>query len=145
MKRLRENELNISKITGDRLTDTYIMVYHNKRGWMMRRKNRGTLQINDDVKRLFVLAKPLNSTSSEFLKGLLLLHARDVREAQQRTMRYAGLAALNALGKTEDDEQTANKETCLGRPAGAKDLRPRKRRTKAALAKAARLKAKQQD
>jgi hypothetical protein len=111
---------------------------------MMRRKTRGTLQINEDVKRLFILAKPLNSTSSEFLKGLLLLHARDVREAQQRTKRYAGLAALNALGKTED-EQAIAKQTCQGRPAGAKDLKPRKRRTKAALARAARLKTKPQD
>jgi hypothetical protein len=120
------------------------MVYHNKRGWMMRRKNRGSLQINDDVKRLFILAKPLNVTSSEFLKGLLTSHAREVRERQQRSQRFAGLAALNALGKTED-EQTADKETCLGRPAGAKDLKPRKRRTKAALARAEQLKAKKQD
>jgi hypothetical protein len=110
----------------------------------MRRKIRGTLQINADVKRLFILAKPLDTTSSEFLKGLLLLHARDVREAQQRTKRFAGLAALNALGQTED-EQTSTRQTCQGRPLGAKDLKPRKRRTKAVLARAARLKTKPQN
>jgi hypothetical protein len=109
----------------------------------MRRKIRGTLQINEDVKRLFMLAKPLHVTSSEFLKGLLTSHARDVREAQQRSQMFAGLAALTALGKTED-EKTATRQSCLGRPAGAKDLQLRKRRTKAALAKAARQEIKMQ-
>jgi hypothetical protein len=104
----------------------------------MRRKNRGTLQVNDDVKRLFMLAKPLHVTSSEFLKGLLASHAREAREAEQRSKRYAGLAALAALGKTEDTQDT--RSTCVGRPSGAKDITPRKRRTKAALARAARLK-----
>ena len=101
----------------------------------MRRKTRGTLQINDDVKRLFMLAKPLHVTSSEFLKGLLSSYAREVREAQQRSQRFAGLAALAALGKTED---VVTRPSCLGRPPGAKDLKKRKRRTKAALARAAR-------
>jgi hypothetical protein len=100
----------------------------------MRRKVRGTLQIQEDVKRLFILAKPLQVTSSEFLKGLILSHAREVREAQQRSQRYAGLAALTALGKTED-EHIVTRPTCLGRPPGAKDLQKRKRRTKAALAR----------
>ena len=100
----------------------------------MRRKNRGTLQVQDDVKRLFLLAKPLNVTSSEFLKGLLTSHAREVREKQERAKRYAGLAALAALGRTEETEERAS---CLGRPPGAKDLKQRKRRTKAALARAA--------
>jgi hypothetical protein len=103
----------------------------------MRRKSRGTLQINEDVKRLFMLAKPLHVTSSEFLKGLLTSHAREVREAQQRTQRYAGLAALKELGKAED-EQSTSRQSCLGRPPGAKDLHPRRRRTKAALARAIR-------
>jgi hypothetical protein len=99
----------------------------------MRRKIRGTLQINEDVKRLFMLAKPLHVTSSEFLKGLLASHAREVRETQQRSQRYAGLAALNALGKIEDIPD--NKSNCMGRPPGAKDITPRTRRTKAALAR----------
>jgi hypothetical protein len=89
----------------------------------MRRKIRGTLQVNEDVKRLFMLAKPLDITSSEFLKGLLSSHVREVREAQQK------------LSLTEEKEERLS---CLGRPPGAKDLRPRKRRTKAALARARR-------
>jgi hypothetical protein len=100
----------------------------------MRSKVRGTLQIHEDVKRLFMLAKPLNVNSSEFLKELLLIHAKEVRLAQERAQRFAGLAALKALGKTED-EKTNAKPTCLGRPPGAKDLQPRKRRTKAAMAR----------
>ena len=103
----------------------------------MRRKTRGTLQINDEVKRLFMLAKPLEVTSSEFLKGLLASHAREVREAEQRSKKFAGLAALNALNKTEDVQNS--KSSCLGRPQGAKDLQKRKRRTKAALARARRM------
>jgi hypothetical protein len=103
----------------------------------VRRKIRGTLQVQDEVKRLFMLAKPLNVTSSEFLKGLLALHAREVREAEQRAQRYAGLAALAALGKKEDEVAP---HSCLGRPRGAKDIRPRRRRTKAALLRAARRK-----
>jgi len=103
----------------------------------VRKKTRGTLQINDEVKRLFMLAKPLEVTSSEFLKGLLASHAREVREAEQRSKKFAGLAALNALRKTEDTQNS--KASCLGRPQGAKDLQKRKRRTKAALARARRL------
>ena len=38
----------------------------------MRRKSRGTLQVNGDVKGLFMLAKPIDMTTSDFLKGLLL-------------------------------------------------------------------------
>jgi hypothetical protein len=104
----------------------------------MRSKVRGTLQIQEDVKRLFMLAKPLNVTSSDFLKELLRIHAQEVRKAQERSQRFSGLAALNALGKTED-EQIVARPTCLGRPPGAKDLQPRRRRTKAALAREARL------
>jgi hypothetical protein len=100
----------------------------------VRRKTRGTLQINEDVKRLFMLAKPLHVTSSEFLKGLLASHTREVRETQQRAQRYAGLAALNALGKIEDIQDT--RSNCAGRPQGAKDIAPRTRRTKEALARA---------
>jgi hypothetical protein len=100
---------------------------------MMRRKTRGTLQINEDVKRLFMLAKPLHVASSDFLKGLLASHAREVRETRQRSQRYAGLAALNALGKIEDIQE--NRSNCTGRPPGAKDIAPRTRRTKAALAR----------
>ena len=103
----------------------------------MRRKTRGTLQINEDVKRLFTLAKPLNVTSSKFLKELLMTHAREVKEAQQRAQRYAGLAALAALGKTEGTRE-AERPSCLGRPPGAKDMVKRRRRTKAALARAKR-------
>ena len=75
-----------------------------------------------------------NVNSSEFLKELLLIHAKEVRLAQEREQRFAGLAALKALGKTED-EKTNARPTCLGRPPGAKDLRPRQRRTKAVLAR----------
>jgi hypothetical protein len=97
----------------------------------MRRKPRGTIQIQEDVKRLFMLAKPLDVTSSDFLKGLLASHAREVREARERSEKYAGLAALEELGKT----WSAGK-TCLGRPRGAKDTRPRQRRTKKQMARA---------
>lgn len=95
----------------------------------MRRKPRGTLQIQEDVKRLFMLAKPLSMTSSDFLKGLLVSHVKDVREAQERSRKYAGLAALVEMGKAPNVKQT-----CLGRPPGAQDLQPRKRRTKKELA-----------
>ncbi len=101
----------------------------------MRRKVRGTLQIQKDVKRLFMLAKPLHVTSSEFLKELLLINAREVREAQQWSQSYARLAALAGLGKTEG-RQSVTRLTCLGRPPGAKDLQPRKRRTKKELLRA---------
>jgi hypothetical protein len=97
----------------------------------MRRKPRGTLQVNSDVKGLFMLAKPIDMTSSEFLKGLLTSHAKEVREAHERTLKYSGLAALTELGKT-----TESKQSCLGRPRGAKDIQPRKRRTKRELTKA---------
>jgi hypothetical protein len=96
----------------------------------MRRKPRGTLQIQEDVKRLFMLAKPLDMTSSDFLKGLLASHAKDIREAQERSQKYAGVAALVEMGKPVNTRQT-----CLGRPRGAKDLQPRNRRTKRELAK----------
>jgi hypothetical protein len=96
----------------------------------MRRKPRGTIQIQEEVKRLFMLAKPLNVTSSDFLKGLLASHAKEVRETQQRMQQYTGLAALVEMGKKADV-----RPTCLGRPQGAKDLQPRKRRTKKELAK----------
>jgi hypothetical protein len=98
----------------------------------MRRRPRGTLQINDDVKRLFMLAKPLKVTSSDFLKEILLAHARQVREAQQRAQRLPGLATLAMRGQIKD-MPTVNRLTCIGRPPGAKDLRPRKRRTKREL------------
>jgi hypothetical protein len=88
----------------------------------MRRKVRGTLQIQEDVKRLFMLAKPLNVTSSQFLQGLILLHAREVREARQRSPKTVGLSIPAGPGTPED------RVTCLGRPPGATDLRPRKRR-----------------
>jgi hypothetical protein len=100
----------------------------------MRRKPRGTLQINEDVKRLFMLAKPLKVTSSEFLRGMLLIHARQVREAQLRAQRFPGLAALAARGQTKD-KPTVARLTCLGRPPGAKDLRPRQRRTRRELSR----------
>lgn len=100
----------------------------------MRRKVRGTLQINEDVKRLFMLAKPLNVTSSEFLRRLVLLHAREVRKEQERLQHYAGLLALTPSARTED-KQMAARPTCLGRPLGAKDLRPRHRHTKKELAR----------
>ena len=106
----------------------------------MRQKVRGTLQINEDVKRLFMLAKPLNVTSSEFLKGLLSSHAREVREAQQRSQKPADI--FTPAGQdTPEDGESADRLTCLGRPPGAKDLQKRRRRTKAALARARRLEA----
>jgi hypothetical protein len=89
----------------------------------MRRKVRSTLQINEDVKRLFMLAKPLDVTSSDFLKGLLSAHVREFREVQQKP----------PLAEEKD-----GRLSCMGRPPGARDLRPRKRRTKAALARARR-------
>ncbi|MGD0795769.1 MAG: hypothetical protein ABR958_09375 [Dehalococcoidales bacterium] len=97
----------------------------------MRSKPRGTLQIHEDVKRLFMLAKPLDMASSDFLKGLLTSHAKEVREAQQRSQKYAGLAALVEMGK-----KVNVRSTCLGRPPGARDLLPRKRRTNKELARA---------
>jgi hypothetical protein len=100
----------------------------------MRRKVRGTLQINEDVKRLFMLAKPLNVTSSSFLQSLVLLHARKVREEQEREQRYAALLVLAAPGRKEN-RQLIDRPTCLGRPPGAKDLRTRHRRTKRELAR----------
>ena len=100
----------------------------------MRQRYRGTLQVNDDVKRLFMLAKPLKVTSSEFLKEMLMVHAKQVREAQQRAQRFPGLAALAGRGQT-GEKQTVTRLTCLGRPPGAKDLRQRKRRTKRELAR----------
>jgi hypothetical protein len=115
------------------LTNGYTREYHSNK-LAMRRKSRGTLQIQEDVKRLFMVAKPLNVTSSDFLKGLLTSHAREVREAQLRTEKYAGLAALAAFSKAQ--EKTTVRATCLGRPPGAKDLQPRKRRTKRELARA---------
>ena len=97
----------------------------------MRRKIRGTLQISEDVKRLFMLAKPLNVTSSDFLQGLVLLHAREVR---QRSLDAAGSADAGGdnLAESKYDLGGLN---CLGRPRGARDLRPRKRRTQAELAR----------
>jgi hypothetical protein len=100
----------------------------------MRRKPRGTLQINEDVKRLFMLAKPLNVTSSSFLQTLVLLHAKKVREDQERAQRYAGLLTLAAPGRKED-RQLVDRPTCLGRPPGARDLQKRRRRTKKELAR----------
>jgi hypothetical protein len=96
----------------------------------MRRKPRGTLQVNSDVKGLFMLAKPMDMSSSDFLKGLLTSHAKEIREAHERTQKYTGLAALTALGKKEP-----LRPNCLGRPEGAKDIQPRKRRTKRELAR----------
>jgi hypothetical protein len=81
-----------------------------------------------------MLAKPLHETSSEFLKELLRIHAEEVRKAQERVQKFAGLAALIALGKTEDENKKI-KPNCLGRPTGAKDTKPRKRRTKKELAR----------
>jgi hypothetical protein len=109
------------------------MEYHSTEA-EMRSKPRGTLQVQGDVKRLFMLAKPLDMTSSDFLKGLLTSHAKDVREADQRAQKYAGIAALVEMSK-----KVAVKQTCLGRPRGAKDLRPRTRRTKKAMARAKQL------
>jgi hypothetical protein len=107
----------------------------------MRKKVRGTLQINEDVKRLFMLAKPLQVNSSDFLKGLLSSHAREVREAQQRSPRNAVESDIAPAGEMEKTARLS----CLGRPPGAKDLRPRKRRTKAALARARRWAIKEAD
>ena len=106
---------------------------------MVRRKVRGTLQINEDVKRLFMLAKPLNVTSSEYLQGLILLHAREMREAQQRSPKTDG-TSIPAGTDTTEDKRTVARLTCLGRPPGAKDLRLRKQRTKKELARAVQLK-----
>ena len=103
----------------------------------MRRKIRGTLQVQEDVKRLFMLAKPLNVTSSEFLRSVLLLHARKVREAQQRSQKPVDIFTP-ASPDTPEDGGSAGRLTCLGRPPGAKDLQKRRRRTKAALARAMR-------
>ncbi len=99
----------------------------------MRRKVRGTLQIQEDVKRLFMLAKPLNLTSSVFLKELLLIHAREIREAQQESEKPNSVSETAGTDMPEE-RPTVSRVTCLGRPPGAKDLRPRKRRTKAILA-----------
>ncbi len=96
----------------------------------MRQKPRGTLQVNSDVKGLFMLAKPIDMTTSDFLKGLLTSHAKDIREAHERTQKYSGLAALTEMVKKEP-----LKSNCLGRPRGAKDIQPRKRRTKRELAR----------
>lgn len=100
----------------------------------MRSRPRGTIQVNDDVKRLFMLAKPLRITSSEFLKGMLLAHARQVRETQQRAQRFPGLAALTARNQMRE-RPTVTRFNCLGRPSGAKDLSSRTRRTKRELAR----------
>ena len=89
------------------------------------------MQVQEDVKRLFMLAKPLDMTSSDFLKGMLTSHAKDVREAQERAQKYAGIAALVEMGKKAETRQS-----CLGRPRGAQDLYPRKRRTKKELKRA---------
>jgi hypothetical protein len=103
----------------------------------MRRKVRGTLQINEDVKRLFMLAKPLHVTSSDFLKELLLLHAREVREAQQRSPKPVDIS-IPAGPDTLEDRRSVGRVTCLGRPPGATDLRPRNRRTKKEMARGTR-------
>ncbi len=99
----------------------------------MRRKSRGTLQINEDVKRLFMLAKPLNVTSSNFLHKLVLLHAREVRAAQQ-PLNNAGASVPVGID-TPEKGHDMRRYTCLGRPPGAEDLRPRHRRTKKELAR----------
>ena len=98
----------------------------------MRRKTRGTLQISEDVKRLFMLAKPLNVTSSDFLQGLVLLHARGVRQRSLLDAVGSDDAGGDDLAESKYDLGGLN---CLGRPPGAKDLRPRKRRTQAKLAR----------
>ncbi|HTY82141.1 MAG TPA: hypothetical protein VMB24_05115 [Dehalococcoidales bacterium] len=97
----------------------------------MRIKPRGTLQVNSDVKRLFMLAKPTDTGSSDFLKQLLESHVAAVREAHERAQKYPGIAALN-----EFTRRIKSEKSCLGRPKGAKDIQPRKRRTKKQLAKA---------
>jgi hypothetical protein len=99
----------------------------------MRRKIRGTLQINEDVKRLFMLAKPLNVTSSDFLRGLVLLQAREVREASEKSQNITGIDGT-APPDLAEGRPKMGRYTCLGRPQGAKDLRPRTRRTKRRLA-----------
>jgi hypothetical protein len=100
----------------------------------MRRKTRGTLQINEDVKRLFMLAKPLNVTSSDFLRGLVLLHAREVREASEKSQSITATDGTVPPDVAEDRHKPG-RYSCLGRPRGAKDLRPRTRRTKRMLAR----------
>jgi hypothetical protein len=100
----------------------------------MRNRPRGTIQVNDDVKRLFMLAKPMKVTSSVFLKEMLLTHARQVRETQLRAQRFPGLAALAARSQTKE-RPTVARFSCLGRPPGAKDLKPRTRRTMRELAR----------
>ena len=100
----------------------------------MRRKIRGTLQINEDVKRLFMLAKPLNVTSSDFLRGLMQRHVREVREASEKSQDITGTGKIAPRDITKGVHKPG-RYTCLGRPRGAKDLRQRTRRTKRILAR----------